>query len=101
LFNRNWSCFNNLQFAIARGVALGIYFPDLVQELWQGSHGPIDPGEWQQARNAGLDLPESLPEPISLEKEASAAKPLLVEFQRRFRPDLEPSFTVILNQSID
>ncbi len=48
------------------GIGLGLAFPELVETMWRNSYETSDPRAWQQARQAGLDIPEH-DTPLSLE----------------------------------
>jgi len=79
----------NLQFAFARGAALGINLPDTAERLWEKSYGNVNKEEWDKWRESGLNLPRMPPTALKIRPHAENLLPVVVEFVHRFRPHLE------------
>src|SRR5437899_2004215 len=64
--------------ASTSGIAFGSTYPKLTEELWMNSFGkPGDAKSWHQARQYGLDIPETPSDPISLEDGIDSALEVL------------------------
>ena len=70
------------------GVGFGVTYPDHVAQMWRSNFETTSSQEsWNQARTAGLDLPEH-PEPISLEEMERGVLEAAREYARTDFPDI-------------
>ncbi|MFH1560272.1 MAG: hypothetical protein ABID84_02525 [Chloroflexota bacterium] len=76
-----------LQLWCYEGIGFGVTYPDQVEELWKANYETADHQEWQQARAAGLDLPEHL-ETLTLDEMECAVVEETLEYLRMYFPDL-------------
>ena len=73
------------------GLGLGLAFPELVERMWRNNYERAnDPGEWEQARRAGLDIPEH-DTPLSLEEMEQVVLSQVTHYAREYVPEvIEP-----------
>jgi hypothetical protein len=89
-------CLYNLQFAVVRGLALGITLPEVAHRLWEQSHGDVNREQWDQWREDGLNLPAAPPEKLPIQSHAGNVVPLVLEFVHNFRPQHESELSSVL-----
>ena len=72
------------------GIGLGLAFPEQVVEMWRNSYETKDPEAWEQARQAGLDIPQH-DTPLSLEDMEQVVLSQVSEYAREHVPEvIEP-----------
>lgn len=76
-----------IQFSALEGIAFGAEFPDLTERMYRDFHEKIDRGAWDEARAAGLSLPDA-PTVISLEEQEQTVLKLVAAYATEYRPDL-------------
>lgn len=69
------------------GIGLGLAFPDLVKSMWQNSYETVDPERWEQARRAGLHIPEHQT-PLSIEEMEKVVLSQAAEYAREYFPEV-------------
>jgi hypothetical protein len=67
------------------GASLGLNYPYIVEELFEGSHKP-DP-DWKEAYELGLDIAPEQPT-VSIEQATKDASRLLREFSEQYYPEI-------------
>ena len=69
------------------GIGFGITYPDYVEQMWKANYETADRQRWQQARAAGVDLPEQ-PETLPLDEMERIVLEETREYARRYFPEL-------------
>jgi len=69
------------------GIGLGLALPELVETMWRNSYETSDRRAWQQARQAGLDIPEH-DTPLSLEDMEQVVLSQVAEYAREYVPEV-------------
>jgi len=72
------------------GVGLGLAFPELVERMWRNSYETNDPEAWEQARQAGLDIPQH-DTPLPLDEMEQVVLFQVTQYAREYVPEvIEP-----------
>lgn len=66
------------------GLGLGLAFPDLVEKMWRQSYEGNSPEDQEQARQAGLEIPED----IILEEMVQIVLSQVAEYAREYVPEV-------------
>ncbi len=69
------------------GIGLGLALPELVETMWRNSYETSDRRAWQQARQAGLDIPEHDTH-LSLEDMEQEVLSQVAEYAREYVPEV-------------
>ena len=59
---------DKLQMTAVEGIGFGIEFPELTEHMYREANENIDKKDWDNARQAGLDIPQN-PDVITLEEQ--------------------------------
>jgi len=79
--------FQNAEFAAAKGVVFGCYYPNLTEQLWKNTYEtPTDIKSLNEFIQAGLIIDDT-PKQISIEQGQQNMLPLLEEYIRTYRPE--------------
>jgi hypothetical protein len=81
-----------LNFSVIAGAAFGVTYPDRVEQIWKANFETADHKKWQQARTAGVDLPEQ-PDILPLSEMESIVLEQTREYARAYLPELVESLT--------
>lgn len=69
------------------GVGVGLAFPELVKTMWHNGYEAVDPESWEQARRAGLDIPERQT-PLPLEEMEKVVLSQAAEYAHQYFPEV-------------
>jgi len=76
-----------LQMTVSEGIGFGIEYPDLTERMYREANENIDRKSWDEARQAGLDIPQN-PEVITLEEQEDIALSMVATYAREYHPHL-------------
>jgi len=75
------------QMTALEGIGFGIEYPDLTEQLYRGANENLDRESWDEARRAGLDIPQN-PEVITLEEQEDIALSMVALYANEYYPQL-------------
>ena len=75
------------QMTAIEGIGFGIEYPDLTEKMYRGANENIDRESWDEARRAGLDIPQN-PEVITLEEQENIALSMVAAYASEYHPHL-------------
>ena len=81
------------------GIGLGIAFPELVAKMWKNSYESTNPIGWEQARQAGLNIPEHYTA-IPIEEMEQVALLQLAEYAQAYMPEVIGPLGFVVAKSV-